>query len=145
MTILLTILAIAFLILIHELGHFLVAKWAGVRVDEFGIGFPPRLFGKKLGETTYSINILPLGGFVRLHGETAGEEPLDSRSFILAKAWRRALVIIAGVAMNFLFGFLIFWGLFISGSEIVINETNKNFAQNIAIGIYRDPAASVPS
>ena len=57
------------LVIIHEFGHFMVAKWAGVRVEEFGIGMPPRIWGKRFGETLYSINALPLGGFVRLTGE----------------------------------------------------------------------------
>ena len=59
----------ALLVLIHEFGHFITAKWAGIRVEEFAIGFPPRLFGIKRGETTYSINLLPIGGFVRMPGE----------------------------------------------------------------------------
>ena len=59
---------LSILVFIHELGHFLVAKWAGIWVDEFGFGLPPRLFGKKVGETIYSINSLPIGGFVKLYG-----------------------------------------------------------------------------
>ncbi len=59
------------LVLIHELGHFLVAKKLGIKVEEFGFGFPPKVFGKKIGETIYSINLLPVGGFVKLYGEDA--------------------------------------------------------------------------
>ncbi len=74
MIIVLVIVGLSLLILVHEFGHFLAAKISGVRVEEFGLGFPPRLFGKKIGETLYSINWLPLGGFVKIYGEdTAGE------------------------------------------------------------------------
>ena len=69
MTILIVIISLSLLILVHEAGHFFAAKFFGVRVDEFGLGFPPRIFGKKIGETTYSINLLPLGGFVKIYGE----------------------------------------------------------------------------
>ncbi len=65
------------MVLIHEFGHFITAKWAGIRVDEFGVGFPPRLFGIKRGETIYSINWLPIGGFVRMPGENG--ETTDER------------------------------------------------------------------
>lgn len=109
MIILLTIIGIALLILVHEFGHFIAAKAFGVRVDEFGIGFPPRLFGIQRGETLYSVNALPLGGFVRLHGETAreAENMNDPRSFIAQPAWKRFVVIAAGVAMNVFIGWLI--------------------------------------
>src|SRR6476659_244399 len=62
------------LVIIHELGHFISAKLAGVKVLEFGIGYPPRLWGKKFGETEYTLNALPLGGFVRMLGETDAHE-----------------------------------------------------------------------
>src|SRR5437868_4557082 len=68
-TILVFILILSVLVLIHEAGHFFVAKRLGVKVEEFGFGFPPRVYGKKIGETIYSINLLPIGGFVRLYGE----------------------------------------------------------------------------
>jgi regulator of sigma E protease len=100
------------LILVHEFGHFLVAKWSDIRVEEFGIGFPPRLIGVKVGETVYSLNLIPLGGFVRMPGEN-GEltdelgRP-DPRSFAAKPAWRRALVLIAGVAMNLVLAIILF-------------------------------------
>src|SRR5260370_13483749 len=68
-TILVFLLILSVLVLIHELGHFLTAKKLGVKVEEFGFGFPPRVWGKKFGETLYSINLLPIGGFVKLYGE----------------------------------------------------------------------------
>ena len=91
------IIAIAFislitLIIIHELGHFLLAKKFGIKVEEFGIGIPPRIFGKKIGETIYSINLLPLGGFVKLYGHEKRETGPDS--FSSKPIWQRALVIL---------------------------------------------------
>ena len=69
LTILVFVIMLSVLVLIHELGHFLTAKKFGIKVEEFGFGFPPRVFGKKRGETLYSINALPIGGFVKLYGE----------------------------------------------------------------------------
>jgi regulator of sigma E protease len=98
-TIIIFIVILGVLIFVHELGHFLVAKKNGVRVDEFGFGFPPRIFSYKRGETTYSLNAIPLGGFVKILGED-GQEKSDPRSFGAKKIWRRALILVAGVAMN---------------------------------------------
>jgi len=74
MPIIIFICILSLLILVHELGHYLAAKKAGIRVEEFGLGLPPRIFGKKYGETVYSLNALPFGGFVKLTGEDAVEE-----------------------------------------------------------------------
>lgn len=95
------------LILVHELGHFAVAKFFKIRVDEFGIFFPPRLAGLKRGETEYTLNLLPLGGFVRIFGENAQEGKGDPRSFASKSRWVQAAVIVAGVVMNVLFAWLI--------------------------------------
>lgn len=122
MTILIVIIGISLLILIHEFGHFLVAKKMGLLVEEFGFGFPPRLFSKKIGETTYSLNLLPFGGFVKIFGEdplataTAGQE----RSFAAQPAWKRALIIVAGVLMNFLLGWLLMSIIFMIGTPKAI-------------------------
>ncbi|MDA1189046.1 MAG: site-2 protease family protein [Chloroflexi bacterium] len=75
---LLIIPILGFLVFVHELGHFIMAKRFGIKVTEFGFGFPPRLFGVRWGETIYSINAIPLGGFVRMVGE---EDPTEPRSF----------------------------------------------------------------
>ena len=89
------ILILLFLVFIHELGHFLTAKFFGIKVQEFGFGFPPRLWGKKKGETIYSINWIPAGGFVRLLGEE--EDSNDPRSFSQKRPLVRAAVVAAGV------------------------------------------------
>ena len=108
LSIIVFILLLGVLVFVHELGHFVVAKWTGMRVDEFALGFPPRLFGVKRGDTTYAINALPLGGYVRIHGEgaDADQEP-DERAFPNRPIWTRIVTIIAGVFMNLLFAFLV--------------------------------------
>ena len=93
------------LVLVHELGHFAAAKFFGMYVMEFGIGFPPRFFSRMRGETRYSVNLVPLGGFVKLHGELDGTH---KRSFMREKPWKRAIVLVAGVVMNFVAGSLLF-------------------------------------
>jgi regulator of sigma E protease len=94
------------LILVHEFGHFVTAKWAGIRVDEFALGFPPRLLSFKRGETTYSLNALPIGGYVRMpgeNGETTDENGnYDDRTFAAKSPGKRAIVLLAGVTMNIL-------------------------------------------
>ncbi len=97
------------LIFVHELGHFLTAKWFGIKVTEFAFGFPPKLFGVRRGETLYSVNLLPLGGFVRMVGE---EDPTEERSFARQPVWKRAAVLVAGSFMNILTPLVIFTLLF---------------------------------
>lgn len=97
-TILTFILILGLLVFVHELGHFIMAKRAGMKVEEFGFGFPPRMFGVKRGETTYSINWIPLGGFVKILGENG--DSTDPGSFASKPFWPRFAVLIAGVTMN---------------------------------------------
>ena len=108
------IIVLGIIIFVHELGHFLAAKGAGMRVDEFGFGFPPRIFGVKRGGTTYSLNWIPLGGFVKIKGEN-GEEAWENDSFAAKSMPRRILVILAGVSMNIILAFVLFTGGFIAG------------------------------
>jgi regulator of sigma E protease len=100
-------LILSLLVLVHEIGHFFVAKKAGIKVEEFGLGLPPRIWGKKIGETIYSLNALPIGGFVKLYGEEGeeeGEKVEKKRQFVFQSPKVRAAVIVAGVIMNFLLG-----------------------------------------
>lgn len=100
---------LSILILGHELGHFLLAKLFGVYVEEFGLGLPPRAFGKKIGETIYSINWLPIGGFVKLHGETIDEKAqFPERSFSNKSKIARIIISLAGIVMNFLLALICF-------------------------------------
>ena len=101
MSILIFIIILLILVLVHELGHFAVAKFAKIRVDEFAFGFPPRLFSMKRGETTYAFNALPLGGYVKIYGEDPNEVTEDSaRSFAHQPRLIQAAVVVAGVIMN---------------------------------------------
>ena len=100
------------LIFVHELGHFLVAKWAGIRVERFSLGFPPKMIGKTVGETDYCISWLPLGGYVKMAGENPDDPTTgDPREFMSKPVGVRSLVILAGPAMNFVAAVLVFIGV----------------------------------
>ena len=115
---------LAFLIFVHELGHFVTAKFFKIKVLEFGFGFPPRVFGFSYKDTIYSINLIPLGGFVKMAGEKEFEGP---GSFSSANPIQRLIVLIAGSFMNLVIPFVIFMISFmmphqsLSGGEVVIN------------------------
>ncbi len=122
-----TILAIIFvfgiLVLIHELGHFLAAKWMGVRVERFSIGFPPRLFGRKIGDTDYCISAIPIGGYVKMSGMI--DESMDTKltgadyEFNSKPVWKRMIIIVAGVVMNLLLAILVLTILnYVQGEKI---------------------------
>jgi len=109
-TILLFIFILCALVVIHEFGHFVLARFFGIRVHEFGIGFPPRAkVMRDRGETIYTLNWLPIGGFVRLEGEDGDSD--DPRSFAVAGLPKKLLVLLAGVGMNLLLAFVIFTGI----------------------------------
>lgn len=124
-TIIITFISLIGLIVLHELGHFIMARRFGVRVEEFGIGLPPRIFGKKIGETIYSLNLLPLGAFVRLYGEE--KDIKDPRSFSSKPIWQRILIIIGGVVVFWIVAFVILSILMVIGmATIVGDEANDN-------------------
>jgi regulator of sigma E protease len=112
------IITIGILVLVHELGHFLAAKFFKMRVDTFSLGFPPRAFGKKIGETDYCISWIPIGGYVKIAGmidesfdtEFLNKEP-QPWEYRSKPIWQRMIVISAGVVMNLLLAILIFWGI----------------------------------
>lgn len=113
MTVIIFLIVLAILVFVHELGHFLAAKMSGIRVDEFALGFPPRVVSKKIGETEYTINLLPFGGYVKIHGEN-GEDPEDpesmkdqDRSFVHKNRFIQVWVLIAGIVFNILFAWII--------------------------------------
>ncbi|MDE3110347.1 MAG: RIP metalloprotease RseP [Acidobacteriota bacterium] len=106
-------IVLGILVLIHEWGHFIMAKLCGVRVEVFSIGFGARLWGKKRGDTDYRISALPLGGYVKM----AGDNPVEERSgepyeFLSRPRWQRFLIAIAGPSMNILLTLVIFWGIY---------------------------------
>jgi regulator of sigma E protease len=125
-SIILFIIVLAVLILVHEFGHFIVAKRNGIRVDEFGLGFPPRLFGFTKGETTYSLNAIPFGGFVKIHGENPDEDsisgPDQGRSMVNKPKRVQAAVLVAGVAFNILLAWMLFVIGFMSGLPTSMSE-----------------------
>lgn len=109
MNIVIFILVLSLLVLVHEFGHFWVAKKSGVWVEEFGFGLPPRVWGKKVGETLYSINLLPFGGFVKLHGEMTEDGVTDpKRAFMSLAPVKRIPIVVAGVIMNFILAIVCF-------------------------------------
>jgi len=121
MSIIIFLAALALLILSHEFGHFIVAKKSGMRVDEFGLGFPPRLLKFKKGETVYSLNLIPLGGFVKIHGED-GAKKGDPRSFSSKPVSIRSAVIAAGVMFNLLAAWFLLSGGFLVGMPADANS-----------------------
>lgn len=134
MSIIIFILILGILVFVHELGHFSVAKWFGVRVDEFGMGFPPRaikLFSRN--GTDYTLNWIPFGGFVKIYGEDSLEKtgPDYQRSLVSKKWWQQILVLIAGVTMNVLLAWFLFAGSFMMGAPTPLSQvTNPDKLQN---------------
>lgn len=155
-TVIIFLLILSVLVLIHEAGHFIVAKLLKIKVEEFGFGLPPRVFGIKYGETLYSLNWLPIGGFVKLYGEDeagAGKVSLpvsssknkvlskkihntkykildtdEQRAFYARPVWQRALVVVAGVFMNFALAVAILSVLFsvvgiaVGGDKVIVTQ-----------------------
>ncbi len=119
LTIFLFVFVLAFLVFVHELGHFIMAKRAGMKVEEFGFGFPPRIFGIMRKGTVYSINWIPLGGFVKILGENG--ENTEGGSFRSKSFWARLSVLLAGVVMNMLLAMLLLSIVFGIGVPTVVD------------------------
>lgn len=136
MTIILLIIIIGILVFVHELGHFSVAKFFNIRVDEFGMGLPPRakkLFSKN--GTDYTLNWIPFGGFVKIYGEDSlstdpATDPDYQKSFIAKKWWQQIAVLIAGVTMNFLFAWVLFTLSFMIGAPTITSGIPSDQIQN---------------
>ncbi len=137
MTILTFLLVLFTLILVHEFGHFIVAKWFNIRVDEFALGFPPRLFSVKKGETEYAFNLLPIGGYVRIFGEDPTVESLHgpeaNRSLANAPKYVQALVMLAGVTMNIVLAWAIFTLGFIIGIPSAVPDDPRAIVEDRAV------------
>ena len=162
MSILIFIIILLVLVVSHEFGHFIVAKMNNIRVDEFSFGFPPKLFGKKIGETTYNFNLLPLGGYVKIFGENIDEADLlevglldkeetpekielASRSLANKPKYIQAMVLLAGVTMNFLVAWLLLSIGFMSGLPTSVGTapsgvTIENQALTITSVLSNSPA-----
>lgn len=130
MSILILIIILAVLIFVHELGHFLIAKKSGIRVDEFAIGFPPRIWSTVKNGTRYAINAIPIGGYVKIFGETADDESLNpdnKNSFLNKPRYIQAAVLVGGVLFNVLFAWFLLWISFMSGSPQIVSEQNQKY------------------
>lgn len=129
MTLLIFIIVLALLVLVHEFGHFIVAKKGGIRVDEFGLGFPPKVWGyrPKGSETLYTLNAIPFGGFVKIFGENPDDESISgpdmARSFVHKSKWIQLAVLAAGVVFNILFAWVLFSLGFMIGMPTVVDDS----------------------
>ncbi len=112
-TIIIFVFTLTLLVTIHELGHYLTARKFNIKALEFGFGLPPRIWGKQIGETLWSINWLPIGGFVRLLGEDEVDPKTrdHARSFAAQSVKKRVIVVVAGVTMNLVLAWVLFWGI----------------------------------
>lgn len=148
-TLIVFIFILGLLIFVHELGHFIAAKRGGIKVEEFAFGFPPRIFAIKKGETEYALNLLPFGGYVRMLGENedaTATEKKNSRSFAHQSVWVRTKVIVAGVLMNFLLGWLLISIGFMIGMPPVVTQPDQipyaTATTSVVIaGVAKDSAA----
>ena len=118
MSILFAILLFSILIFVHELGHFVAAKLSGVQVNEFAMFMGPAIFKKKIGNTLYSIRCIPIGGYCAMEGED--EETDNPRAFHRADWWKRLIVLVAGAAMNFIIGVVMFAVAFAPAKELAV-------------------------
>ncbi len=139
MTVIIFIIILAVLVFVHELGHFLVAKASGIRVDEFGIGFPPKIVSWKRAETVYSLNAIPFGGFVKIFGENPDDEsiagPDKERSFVNKPKHIQAAVLVAGIAFNILFAWLLISIGFMSGMPVPQDYSSNAVVENLNLSV----------
>ena len=125
------LLAVFILVLVHEIGHFIAAKLNGVKVEEFGIGFPPSFLKIKYKETVYSLNLIPLGGFVKVYGEEKEVKKEKNKAFIFKKPWQKLMILSAGIIGNFLLGWILISYLFTQGvsvptKKVIVQKVEKN-------------------
>lgn len=114
-SILIFILILSLLIIVHEFGHFMAARFAGVRVEEFSLGFGPQLFARKIGDTKYSLSLIPLGGYVKMAGDTLSECKGGKDEYFSKSPGKRFLIIFCGPLLNYILGFLFFWAILFMG------------------------------
>jgi len=128
------IFVFALIIFVHELGHFIMAKRSGVRVDDFAFGFPPRLWSTKKGDTRYSINLIPLGGYVKIYGDD-GSDPDNPKSYAGKPAHTKIMILLAGVFLNFMLAWFILFGGYLFGMQPIIPgmDSHKGVVNNMKI------------
>ena len=143
MTILVFLIVLSVLVLAHEYGHFITAKKAGAKVEEFGFGFPPRVFSFKRKGTEFTLNLIPFGGFVKIFGELGDHKDLPG-SFSGLKILKRAKIISAGVFMNIVLAFVLLSFVNLIGKPMIISENDAAYAKNIQLKIL-DTAKDSPA
>lgn len=133
-TVILFLIVLAVLIFVHELGHFLVARACGIRVDEFALGFGPQLWSTQRGETKYALNLIPFGGYVKIFGENPDGDsitgPDSARSFVHKPKWQQVIVLAAGVFFNFIFAWVLIAIAFTAGVPASL-ESYPNYADRM--------------
>jgi len=130
------IVILGILVLVHEFGHYITAKYFRVKVEEFALGFPPTLWSKKAGETNYMINAIPFGGYVKLYGEDGGHAE-ENNSFSAQIWWKKIVIIMAGIIMNLILGGLVLGVAFIIGLPLIGPKANDAFPYaNITNQVY---------
>ncbi len=132
------LIVLGIMVLVHEFGHFLVAKWCGVRVEAFSIGMGKRLFGFRRGDTDYRISLLPIGGYVKMSGEVIGDLPTgdvsnDPGDYNNHPRWQRVLIACAGPAANFILAFFLLTIVYMAHNEV------PNFMSGPALVDYVQP------
>ncbi len=142
------LLVFSVVVLAHELGHYYFAIKAGARVEEFGFGLPPRIWGRRRGDTIYSLNLIPFGGFIRLYGEDDSFIK-DKKSFISKKPLQKLSIVAGGVLMNFVLGFVVmmigFWlGMppLASPAERYVSEASRSETRALVVATVKDSVAA---
>jgi regulator of sigma E protease len=136
------LIVLGVLVAFHELGHFLAARWVGVRVLKFSLGFGPKLFGRKMGETEYLVSAIPLGGYVKLFGEDETEATTQedrARSFAHKGLWSKVLIVAAGPGFNFILAYFIFAGWLATGAPLFV-PTFQDLTPDIEAMVPGSPA-----
>ena len=138
MSVIIFIVILALLILVHEFGHFIVAVKSGIKVTEFGIGFPPRLVTLfRWKETAFTLNAIPFGGFVKIFGENPDEESVEgperNRSFVHKPKWIQAAVLVAGVTFNVLFAWILISIGFMSGLPTPVGYSGPGVVEDAKV------------
>lgn len=139
MSVIIFIVILGALIFVHELGHFLVAKYTGMRVDEFALGFPPNIWKKKVNGTEYQLNAIPFGGYVKIFGENPDETSTDKdvkNSFTSKNRFQQAMVLIAGVTFNILFAWMLIFVALLSGFSSPIELPGIESQAGVVIGDF---------
>lgn len=137
-SIIIFLVVLSVLVFVHEWGHYITARLTGMRVDEFAIGFPPKIWGWRRGETDFNLNLIPIGGYVKIYGENFEEDdtanPADrGRAFSARPRWAQALVLVAGVGMNVVLAWAILFGLLLAGAPTAVEEGNATEAAKLTV------------